>query len=425
MNASDALQAIHQGISAYCSERFDFGFDPEAPCVRLHEPTFGAEEIQATVDVLLSTFVTQGKRVREFEHVFAVHHGSARGVMNNSGSSANLLAVAAIANPETKDGLRPGDEVIVPALSWSTTVWPLTQCGLIPVIVDIDPKTLNMDPNTLEAAIGPKTRAVMPVHVYGNPCDMDAICDICERHNLILIEDCCEALGASYDGKKLGTIGRVGTYSFYYSHHITTLEGGICITDDVELTETMRILRAHGWVRETENPQVYYDRFPDIDPKFLFVNQGYNLRVTELQAAMGAVQLPKLDEFVLARRAGGKYWTEKLAPLSDILSLQQETPKGYHSWFGAPITLTEAAPFNVTELRNHLEAANIETRPIICGNIADQPAMKAIPHRVSGDLRHAKHVMTHAFSWGNHQSLDDRARDYIWQTLQSFLKLKI
>ena len=157
--------------------------------------------------------------------------------MINSGSSANLLAVAALANPATKDGLRPGDEVIVPALSWSTTVWPVIQCGLKPVICDIDPATFNIDPNEIEKAIGPRTRAVMIVPVYGNPCAMDAIVDICKRKNLILIEDCCEALGAYYDGKPVGKFGRVGTFSFYFSHHLTTLEGGITVTDDFDLAE--------------------------------------------------------------------------------------------------------------------------------------------------------------------------------------------
>lgn len=423
MKADEAMRAIGDGIRAYCDETFDFAFDPENPVVRLHEPTFGAEEIEAAVGVLLSTFVTQGKRVRAFEAEFAASHGAAKAVMNNSGSSANLLAVAALANPDLPGGLRPGDEVIVSALSWSTTVWPLVQLGLVPVIVDIDPLTLDIDPGEIERAIGPRTRAVMVVHVYGNPCDMDAIADICARRDLILIEDCCEALGASYKNRPVGTIGRVGTYSFYFSHHITTLEGGICITDDAELADLMRILRAHGWVREVEDPKTYHARHPDIDPRFLFVNVGYNLRATELQAAMGAIQLPKLAGFVESRRAGGAFWTRELAQYAG-LSLQRETAGGRHSWFGVPVTVKADAGYSAADLRAHLEAAHIETRPIICGNIAQQPAMAKVTHRVHGDLRHATHVMHNAFSWGNHQAVDAAARAYIAGVLAAFMQAR-
>ena len=254
MPDKDALRAaVFKAVEDYCAADFGYSFDPKNPIVRLHEPTFSAGEINAALECLLSTYVTMGPKVKKFEEVFCSTFGWTDGVMNNSGSSANLLAVAALANPATKDGLKPGDEVIVPALSWSTTVWPVIQCGLVPVIVDIDPATFNIDPNEIEKAIGPKTRAVMIVPVYGNPCAMDAIVDICKRRNLILIEDCCEALGAYYDGKAVGKFGRVGTFSFYFSHHLTTLEGGITVTDDFELAELMRILRAHGWVREVKD----------------------------------------------------------------------------------------------------------------------------------------------------------------------------
>ena len=257
--------------------------------VRLHEPTFGADEIFAATETLLSTWVTMGRQVRAFEAAFTGAHGFAEGVMNNSGSSANLLAIAALANPTTLDRLKPGDEVIVSAVSWSTTVWPLIQHGLVPVIVDIDQDTLNIDPGEIERAIGPRTRAVMPVHVYGNPCDMDALGDICHRHDLVLIEDCCEALGASYKGVPVGGFGRVATFSFYFSHHMTTLEGGITIAQRADDAELMRILRAHGWIREVEDQERWRQRYPNIHPRFLFVNLGYNLRATELQGAMGDI----------------------------------------------------------------------------------------------------------------------------------------
>ena len=418
------LAKVRDGIEEYCNTFHDYRFNPDDPIVRLHEPTFGTDEIAVATEVMLSTFVTQGKQVKAFERAYADYVTCGYGIMNNSGSSANLLAVAALANPATEDGLRAGDEVVVSALSWSTTVWPLIQLGLVPVIVDIDPETLNMDPNELEKAIGPKTRAVMPVHVYGNPCDMDAIMAICDQHNLILIEDSCESMGASYDGKPVGSMGRVGTFSTYFSHHISTLEGGICVTQDKDLAELMRILRAHGWVREVEDSEKFTSAHPDIDPRFLFVNLGYNLRATEVQGAMGVVQLPKLDGFVDSRRKGGAFWQTELKQYGDVLAMQKETPKAHHSWFGIPVTLKGDAPFNVTELRAHLGDRNIETRPIICGNIAIQPAMKLYEHRVIGDMKYANHVLNSAFSFGNHQWIDDGALNYVAAALNDFMTSK-
>lgn len=418
---NELLDAVKRSVSAYCVEKHNFSFDAAHPVVRLHEPTFSTDEINAALECLLTTRVTMGAKVKQFEREFADNDGFAHGVMVNSGSSANLLAIAAVANPETSEGLKPGDEVIVPALSWSTTVWPLVQLGLVPVIVDISSSTLNIDPGEIERAIGPKTRAVMIVPVYGNPCDMDAIVDICQRKNLMLIEDCCEALGASYDGKPVGKFGRVATFSFYYSHHMTTLEGGICVTDDGELAETMRILRAHGWVREVENPEPWFKRYPEIDPRFLFVNLGYNLRATELQGAMGSVQLPKLAGYVEARRASAAWFLEELSAAGDVLAFQEETPKGRHSWFGFPITVRHDARFRVGDLRAALENAHVETRPIICGNIARQPAMQMFEHRISGDLSCASQVMDCSFSFGNHQAIDAGAREYVVGVIREFL----
>jgi CDP-6-deoxy-D-xylo-4-hexulose-3-dehydrase len=421
--ANEALfSSIRAGVTAYCAAAHLHAFDPREPVVRLHEATFGADEINAALECLLTTQVTMGEKVREFERAFADAHGWRHGVMNNSGSSANLLAVAAIANPATEDGLKPGDEVIVPALSWSTTVWPLIQLGLVPVIVDIDPATLNIDPAAIERAIGPKTRAVMIVPVYGNPCDMDAITDICGRRNLILIEDCCEALGAFYASKAVGRFGRAATFSFYYSHHLTTLEGGITMTDDFELAELMRILRAHGWTREVEDKARWHSRYPDFDKRFLFVNLGYNLRPTELAGAMGVVQLPKLADFVRIRRDNAAWFAGRFAQYAEFFDVQKELPKAESSWFGFPVILKPGAPFTVAELTAHLNAAGIETRPIICGNIARQPALQLYQHRADGPMDNANVVMERAFSFGNHQAIDELARRYVTDRIEEFLK---
>ena len=421
MDNLNALQEkIHANVADYCKTAHNFEFDPENPVVRLHEPTFSADEINVAIDVLLSTRVTMGEKVKNFEKEFSEEFSFSHGVMNNSGSSANLLAIAAISNVEAKDGLRPGDEVIVPSLSWSTTVWPLIQHGLVPVVVDIDPLTFNLDPNEVERAIGPKTRGIMPVHVYGNPCDMNAIKDISDRNGLIIIEDCCEALGAYYDGVPVGKFGRIGTFSFYFSHHMTTLEGGICVTDEFELSELMRILRAHGWVREVEDPKPYLEKYPEYDPRFLFVNLGYNLRVTELQGAMGSVQLPKLDSYVEARRENTKEWKSELSIWSNYFDFQHETDKGKSSCFGFPLVRKPDAPFELSNLTSFLNDQSIETRPIICGNITKQPAMKMYEHRVVGDLQYSSNIMENGFSFGNHQAVGAGGRAYVAEKIKEF-----
>lgn len=420
----ELLSAVRKSVASYCEDQHDYTFDPENPIVRLHEPTFGADEINAALECMLTTKVTMGAKVKGFEREFADFHGFNHGVMVNSGSSANLLAISTLVNPETDNSLKPGDEVIVPALSWSTTVWPLVQSGLIPVIVDIDPHTLNIDPEEVESAVGPKTRGVMIVPVYGNPCDMDSILDICKRHNLTLIEDCCEALGATYDGHPVGRFGRVGTYSFYYSHHMTTLEGGICVTNDKEYAENMRIIRAHGWLREVEDKTPWLEKYPNIDERFLFVNVGFNLRATELQGAMGSVQLPKLASFVDARERNADWFRSELGQYENYFEFQETTPKGKHSWFGFPIKVRKEAPFDVNELRKALNVANIETRPIICGNIAMQPAIRLFDHRTVGKLENASEVMRRGFSFGNHQSLDLGAKRYIVDKVHNFIQTK-
>ena len=385
--------------------------------LKLHRPTFGEEEIAAVVEVLRSTMVTSGVKVREFES-----HFGRNAVMCNSGSSANLLAIAALCNPETPNRLEPGDEVIVSALSWSTTVWPLVQHGLVPVIVDIDPETLNIDPAEVERAIGPRVRAIMPVHVYGNPCDMTPLL-LCRDNGLLLIEDCCEALGATWRGKPVGSFGDLATFSFYFSHHITTLEGGMVTAKRDYLTDLLRILRVHGWTRDLRDDTKYRDKYRDIDPKFLFVNAGYNLRASEVNAAIGLVQLPKLPGFVETRRKVAASLKSAFARYAHFLSVQQETPGGKSSWFGFPVIVSHEAPFETKALRTHFEHHGIETRAVICGNIARQPGMQLWPHVRVGPLKNADHVMTHGFSIGCHQGVYVEDCEYVGHVLDDFMGL--
>lgn len=376
--------------------------------IKLHEPTFGEEEIEAAVEVLRSTKVTQGEKVKALEDEFCRMFGYRHAVACNSGSSANLLAISALVS---QGRLKAGDEVIVPALSWSTTVFPLIQHGLIPVFVDCDPLTLNIDVYEVELAISQKTKAIMPVHVYGNPCDsLYGFCD----DDILLIEDCCESMGAEYhSGSQVGAGSDIATFSFYFSHHITTLEGGIVVTHEKKTADMLRIQRSHGWLREVD-----WNCPDEFDRRFCFVELGYNLRMTEVQAAIGIKQLPKLKSIVNRRRSAHEAYYRAL---KDIPYLRFQKENGRSSCFGFNMIL-EHAPFTAGEFRRHLEAHGVETRPIICGNMARQPVMKKYPHRVVGDLFNATEVMLNGLSIGCHQEITENEVDFIAETVKGFLK---
>lgn len=404
-------------------DRKKVGRSANPRAVRLHECSYDGEEVVAALECLLSTYVTMGAKTRRAEAAWSRYTGTRESLMVNSGSSANLLALAALCNPMTPNGLKPGDEVIVPALCWSTTIWPVMQCGLVPVIVDIDPVTLNISIPAIKRALSEKTRAIMLVHVYGNPCDMTALLDICEAKRLILIEDACEALGAKYDGKHVGGFGRIGTFSTYYSHHITSLEGGFIVTNDEELAEIARMLRAHGWVRELKKPEKYLSQYPDIDPRFLFVNTGYNLRPTELQAAFIEPQLTKLDAYIDRRRENAAWWSKRFAStLAKVADIQQEQPRGYSSFFGYPIVFRDSARLTARGLRQALKQKDIESRPLIGGNFAEQPAVKLFPHRIPDECVVAHRIMRSGMTWGNHHEVDDAARVFVAETVEEYLQ---
>jgi CDP-6-deoxy-D-xylo-4-hexulose-3-dehydrase len=250
---------------------------------------------------------------------------------------------------------------------------------------------------------------------------MKALTDIAGRHSLLLVEDCCESLGSSFSERPVGSFGALGTFSFYFSHHITTLEGGMCVTDSHHLAEVMRILRSHGWVRDTQDRENYSKTYPDIHPNFLFVNLGYNLRPTELQGGFGIWQLKKLQSFIDIRRDNAQFWRRELGRYAQYFEIQKETPSGYHTWFGFPMAVKETAPFSAGDLTSFLNQRGIETRPLVAGNIAKQPALKYFAHRVVGTLSHSTHLMQRGFTFGNHQAVNNQARSYIVQTIQEFL----
>jgi CDP-6-deoxy-D-xylo-4-hexulose-3-dehydrase len=387
----------------------------------------GKEEISAAKAVLDSGFLTMGKLCEQFERAFAAYIGVDHAVMVNSGSSANLLSLFALANPLLAvDGrrrrLRPGDEVIVPALAWSTSIWPVLQIGATPVFVDCDPQTLQLDPAAIQAAITPKTAAIVVVHVLGGACNVADIRALAEQNGLWLIEDTCESLGVLWDGRKVGSYGDMGTFSFYFSHHITTIEGGMIVTHEPQLADLLRSMRSHGWARGMSNAAEIARQHPDIDSRFLFVTTGFNVRPTEINAAIGLEQLKRLEGFNARRREIGRRFDRGFAGLQQTgeLRLVQSDPRCVPAPFGYPVLCR--TPEARQGLRRHLEASGVETRPIICGNMVRQPAFAHLEYRISGRLDGADQVMDCGIYWGPHPGITDDAVDKVIDIVKAFFE---
>lgn len=362
---------------------------------KLSESTFGLEEKSAIFKVVSSKQYTMGTEVAMFEKEFAEKMGVQYAVMSNSGSSANLLAIAALIYSNM---LKRGDEVIVPAVSWSTTYFPLHQYGLKLRFVDIDKETFNIDVNQIENAITDKTKAIFAVDLLGNPNDYDSILDICARHNLILIEDCCEAMGGKYKDQYLGTFGTLGTYSMYFSHHLCSIEGGITVTDDENLYHYILSLRSHGWTRSLpEDSNLYTKHQNPFYEKFNFILPGYNLRPTDIQGAIAREQLLKLDEFISDRRANADFF-RFLMDNSTKMHYQKEIE--ISSWFGFGIIIKD------TRLRDLaikiLTEEKIETRPIVAGNFTRNPVIDYMDYSIHGNLTNADLLHDNGFFIGNH-----------------------
>ena len=390
---------------------------PDDTCP-LSVPLYGADEVSGALDALLDREVTAGRRVRQFEQSFAEFIGSRHAVMVNSGSSANLLALAVLAHGSLAGGLRHGDEVIVPAVAWSTTLAPIIQIGCIPVLVDIDPDTLNLRPDDLADALSPRTRGIMPVHLLGNPVAMESVMDFARPRSLWVVEDTCESLGSSIGTRHVGSFGDFGTFSFYFSHHITTIEGGMLITDNDRLADLARSIRAHGWTRDMSNREELERANPWVDPRFLFVNLGYNLRPTEVNAAFGLVQLERLEEFNERRRENARYLVDALSGLSHSMRFVAEQEGGRSTWFGFTVMLPDGDTRRA--LSRHLEARRIETRPIVAGNLAVQPAFRDNPHRTVGSLANATQVGERGLFIGNHPNLTRGHLDHIVTAFMDF-----
>jgi CDP-6-deoxy-D-xylo-4-hexulose-3-dehydrase len=390
----------------------------------------GPEELVNLVDASLDAWLTTGRFNDAFEKKLAAYLGVPHALTCNSGSSANLLALTALTSPLLGErALKPGDEVITAAAGFPTTVNPILQNGLIPVFVDSHIPTYNPLPESIEAAISDKTRAIMIAHTLGNPFAAEEIRAIADRHNLWLIEDCCDALGSTYRGKTVGTFGHLGTLSFYPAHHITMGEGGAVFTSDSLLKRIVESFR--DWGRDCWcNPgcdNTCGKRFDwqlgdlpaGYDHKYVYSHLGYNLKITDMQAAIGLAQLDRLENFIAARQSNFAYLSNRLSGTAQ-LTLPGATPESNPSWFGFPITLSEDAPFKRVDLLRYLDQQKIGTRLLFAGNLTRQPYMAGRDYRIANNLSNADRIMNQTFWVGLWPGLDARALEHIGQSLEDF-----
>ena len=423
--SQDILDEINSLIKKYFDDQKEEEFIPGKTKIPLAVPQFGSDEVIESVESLISTWVTMGKKVKTFESQFRDYVGQKEALMVNSGSSANLLALSALSSPNFGNRIKPGDEIICPAVTWSTSVYPILNVGAKPVLVDVDLNTLNVSPETIENAITPRTKAIMAVHLMGNPCQTDKIKQIADKREINLIEDCCEAHGAKIGNKSVGSFGICSTFSFFLSHHITTVEGGMVLTNNDTVFDIATAQRAHGWIREMRNADKIAKEFPDVDKRFLFYETGFNLRPTEIQGAFGIHQMKKLDGFVKIRRNIAKEWNESLNEFKDYLILPEERNGTTHSYFAYPITIKENAPFSRKEITEFLESKLIETRPIAGGNLTEQPSAKLYDHKVDGDLGCSKIIMKNSFFIGIHTGIKKQQQEFVKDTFNEFISERV
>ena len=396
----------------------------EAKPVRYWYPlslaTYGADEIIEALDSMCSFRTSMAEKTLQFERQFSKYQESADAVMVNSGSSADLLLSLLLTDPR-QPRVEAGDEVIVPVVTWPTQIWSVLMAGLRVRLVDVDPCTLNIDFDEIEAAITPRTRALFIVHLMGNPCDMERVRQICTKYNLLLLEDCCEAMGASWDGRKVGNFGLGGAFSFFFSHHITTMEGGMLSVPDAAIAEQLRLLRAHGWVRNVDPQHYSLSKYPDIDPRYAFVNWGLNVRPTEVQAGFGLRQLEKADAFARTRECFAGVFREFLATTNGLLTAPLVHPKAKPSWLALPVMVSADSPFTREELTSYLETNGIETRPIVTGNVARHPVASLFPDLQGRVFLGADKVHEYGFYIGLSPLQTTQNIDRLLGVFQSFL----
>ena len=423
---ADALRAgILALVRDYYKEAFPAQeFIPGESSVPYAGRVFDAEELVHLVDSSLDFWLTTGRFAAKFEKEFARFFGRREAILVNSGSSADLVALSTLTSSKLGErALKPGDEVITVAAGFPTTVNPIIQNGMVPVFLDVEIPTYNLDVTQLDEALSPRTRAIMVAHTLGNPFDLQTVTEFARRHNLWLVEDCCDAVGSLYDGKQVGTFGDLATVSFYPAHHMTMGEGGCVLTDKPMLRTIAESFRDWGrdcWC-EPGKDNTCGKRFKwelgtlpcGYDHKYTYSHIGYNLKVTDMQAAIGVAQLQKLPGFIEARRNNFRLLKEGLRDLEEFFILPEATPRSDPSWFGFPIGVRPDAPFTRDAVTQHLEQHKIATRLLFGGNLVRQPAYRDIKKRVIGDLPNSDFVMNHVFWIGVYPGLDLAKIDYI------------
>jgi CDP-4-dehydro-6-deoxyglucose reductase, E1 len=436
---SNHVEQLKQAILAQVADYYELAhgerpFTPGESKVHYAGRVFDAQEMQNMVGAVLDFWLTAGPETEKFEHKLSQFLGVREIIPVNSGSSANLVAITALCSRQLRNGLRPGDEAIVPAASFPTTVNPIIQNGLMPVFVDSRLGDYNLDATQLEAALSPRTRAIVFAHTLGNPADMDAVMAFARQHNLFVVEDTCDALGSKWDGRLLGTFGHIATLSFYPAHHITMGEGGAVYTNSRRLAKIARSVR--DWGRDCwcgyDNPVngkcgIRFDReVPGMpgyyDHRYYYSEIGYNLKLTDPQAAMGLAQLDKLPHFIAKRKENFAYLYAGLKQYEEFLMLPTWEEKADPSWFALPLWVRDDAPFERHELTRFLEYNKVETRLIFAGNILKQPGYQHIERRVVGDLPVADKIMRGSFFVGVYPGLDQARMDYMLEMFGRFFE---
>jgi CDP-4-dehydro-6-deoxyglucose reductase, E1 len=392
----------------------------------------GAQELKNMVEASLDGWLTTGRFNAEFEKKLAAFIGVKYLITVNSGSSANLVAFNTLTSPKLGDrAIKRGDEVIGVAAGFPTTVNPILQFGAVPVFVDVDHLTHNIDASKIEAAIGPKTKAIMLAHSLGNPFNLDVVTALCKKYNLWLVEDCCDALGTTYRGQMVGTFGDIATLSFYPAHHITIGEGGAVFTNNDELKTIAESFR--DWGRDCycqpgkDNTcgQRFCQKLGDLpygyDHKYTYSHLGYNLKITDMQAACGLAQLDKAPQFIQARKDNFAFLKERLKDCEEFVNLPEATEHSDPSWFGFPITLKENCPVTRLDLLTYLDQNKIGTRLLFAGNLTRQPYMAGANYRISGDLTNTDNVMNNTFWIGVQPSLTPAMLEFAASKIEGYL----
>ena len=428
--------ALRNKIDALVEEYAEHAFRPEAfePGVTPIPPSgklIDGAELRNMVQASLDGWLTTGRFNTEFEKKLAAFIGVKHLITVNSGSSANLVAFSTLTSPKLGErAIKQGDEVIGVAAGFPTTVNPIIQFGAIPVFVDVDPLTHNIDASKIEAAIGPRTKAIMLAHSLGNPFNLDVVTALCKKYNLWLVEDCCDALGSTYRGQMVGTFGDIATLSFYPAHHITMGEGGAVFTNNDELKTIAESFR--DWGRDCYchpgKDNTCGKRFcwklgnlPEgYDHKYTYSHAGYNLKITDMQAACALAQMDRLEGFIESRRANYDYLRSKLESMQEFFHLPMATPNSEPSWFGFPLVLKEESGVKRVDLLNYLDQAKIGTRLLFAGNLTRQPYMIGRNFRVSGDLTNTDTVMNQTFWLGVYPGLNAEHLDYVAQKLEEY-----